>query len=142
MLKYKKKLDRSRYLKEFHVEFHLFSLPTHQIQSRDRKLSTLQMQVNDLNKELAVKEAENNNQLQTIKMLQDKHRSTAGEVRNRPYCVAHDETQKGGRKRVWKSGGLKGHRRQMVNYFPNISVTGLGALVIIVVVFFGCFFCY
>lgn len=41
------------------------------------------MQVNDLNKELAVKEAENNNQLQTIKMLQDKHRFTAGEVRDK-----------------------------------------------------------
>ena len=51
-----------------------------QIQNRDRKLVMLQTQVSDLNKELAVKEAEGNNQQQTIKMLQDKHRSSAGEV--------------------------------------------------------------
>ena len=75
--------DRLQLARESRAEFHSPSPSAQQIQNRDRKLSALQMQVNDLNKELAVKEAENNNQLQTIKMLQDKHRFTAGEVRNK-----------------------------------------------------------
>lgn len=52
----------------------------YQLQIQDRKIASLQAQVNDLLKENALKESEKHSHLQTIKMLQDKHRLAASDV--------------------------------------------------------------
>ena len=49
--------------------------------NRERKLAGLQSQLNDLQNQLVRRESENTTQQQTIKMMQEKHRYSAGEVR-------------------------------------------------------------
>lgn len=51
-----------------------------QVSNRERKISSLQSQLTDLQNELGHRESEESTQIQSIKMLQDKHRHVATEV--------------------------------------------------------------
>ena len=57
------------------------------MQAKERKVLGLQTEITDLNNDIAVKESENTQNIQTMKVLQDKQRGSAREVSPPTYLL-------------------------------------------------------